>query len=211
MIPIFIVNVYKDDPTILRQCLTRLRMFYLTSPLVMIADGDQNMIYSDLAFEFKARLTMGSRLKLPQCGGAWSKRMYTEGLREQGDTIIKLDPDSYMWRAFETDPAGDYCGYIRGGRKPHIHGACKSLSVTATRSVLEDFSNSKYVNNDEFTYLKNGERVISDDLITADVMQERNIPLTNWPEISPFPLESSAIFAVTHGYTKVVQQIHHSP
>ena len=112
MIPIFVVNVYQEDEALLLQCLTSIRTFYPDAPLVMISDGNQNMLYSDMAFKMRARLVIGSRLKVPASGGAWTKRMYTEALREVGDTIVKMDPDSLMWRAFKIDPPGEYAGYL---------------------------------------------------------------------------------------------------
>jgi len=206
VIPIFVVNVYQEDEALLRQCLKSIRAFYPTAPLVMISDGNQNMLYSDIAFEVKARLVIGSRLKVPACSGSWTKRMYTEALREVGDTIIKMDPDSYMWRAFKIDPPGDYAGYLTDCPKgEYVHGGCKATSVNVARLVLEDFSSNKYVSNPAVTYLKNGERILSDDLLTADVMRGRSIPLTFWSEVTPIPLKSPAIYAVTHGYQSAVQ------
>lgn len=200
MNPIFVVSVLSGveaNVPVLTQCLRQIRAHYQTAPLVLISDGDRNIEYLDLAAGFRARLVNGIALNAGMFGGAHLYRTYAEGLKESGNLIIRMDPSAYLWRTFEDAPAGEYAGYVNSDSStPSIHSGCSSLSVNAARMVLEDFKHERYVN---FTY--GPKRLPSCEAITADVMFRRGIPLTPWADICPFPLQSAAIYAVTHGYS----------
>lgn len=201
MNPIFVISVLsgvESNVPVLTQCLRQIRAHYRTAPLVLISDGDRNIEYLDLAAGFRARLVNGTALNVSMFGGAHLYRTYAEGLKESGDLIIRMDPAAYLWRPFKEVPAGEYAGYVNAdGLTPTIHSGCSSLSVNAARVVLEDFKHERYLN---FTY--SPKRLPSCEGITADVMVRRGIPLTQWDEVCPFPLQSAAVYAITHGYSK---------
>jgi hypothetical protein len=206
MSPIFVISILsgiEPNVPVLTQCLQQIRAHYKAAPLVLISDGDRNIGYLDLAAGFRARLVNGTALNVAMFGGAHLYRTYAEGLKEAGDLIIRMDPAAYLWRPFADTPSGEYAGYVNAdGSTPSIHSGCSSLSVNAARSTLDDFKNLRYQNADWFAY--GPKRLPSCEAITADVMTRRGIPLTPWNEICPFPLQSASIYAVTHGYSKLL-------
>ena len=205
MTPIFVVSVLsgvESSMPVLSQCLEQVRRHYSAAPLVLITDGDRNVDYQDIAAHFRARRVNGIKLNVGAFGGAHLYRTYSEGLREIGDLIIRMDPAAYLWRPFKDGPAGEYAGYVdRDQKVPVIHSGCSSLSVNAARAMLEDFRHERY---QQPAFSCGPSQLPSSEAITADVASRRGIPLTAWDEVCPFPLTSAAIYAVTHGYSTVL-------
>lgn len=105
----FVVNVYNEGPLQLGNCLSSIREFYPNNKILVISDGVDE--YNDVCLKHNCRYIVGHRLKTVENGGAWIKRTLESFLDDPSDIMIKMDPDSQLFRKLRIPEEADYFGH----------------------------------------------------------------------------------------------------
>jgi hypothetical protein len=198
----FYFNVYKDEIYSVRLAF-QLAENFPSSNLYAIADGPCHLpsLYQAKFFNPKLTLIEGERLKHKPSGGCeFTQRNLEEVVaRSQAETIVKLDPDSYIWRSCEI-PSDDWFGHVHsthipflGSRFDFIAGGAMGFSRGAIERMVESrflldkkYDHEKGFYNRYKQYKKFGDPVGETDLIRredwviGDVCRRLKIKATSW-------------------------------
>lgn len=213
----FIFNVYQDEDRakILTQ---QLKSTFPNAEIIGLLDGKPS---GDIASYLEASLVRqinGLRLKPQVNGGAWLERIFKVYLEEsRADHLVKIEPDSTVFRAFanisDTDIAGTLIQIVDG--RELVHGGCVAIKREAVEKIVRSrlLENPKYKFDRRFGYrryeppylqvgeVRSNEWIISGDAVLADLIQELNLSVQNWAEVScgVYPREiASDKWAVFH-------------
>jgi hypothetical protein len=215
--PCFLFHVYRDE-LLAERLMTQLRGIYPSADIICISDGRPVSGFFQICTQQRVTYLAGDRLKRMATGAAWVERMITAFLtRSNAETLIKLDPDSQMHRAFKTIPAADWFGQInlKGFYRPRVRGGCMGFS----RLLLEKILMSNLLVNPIYgklpfgyqrygVFRKHGEAysdewIASMDCILADICFRLGVEPVAWKEEicihfrEPLPANLSP-YAVTH-------------
>jgi len=183
--PSFILHVYKDDrPALL--LLRQIRYLYPEACIAAILDGVRPKGFAEVCDRYHVLVIEGDRLKLPQYGGAWLKRMLEIAQVLPGDVTIKLDPDSWLWRRFNYFPQSELFGTCRPYHPRQIvmvRGGCQGWSNGAIDRVLDSgiLDDPRYC-SEYFSYEKHGERLMAADYIVGDLIARLGLSFADWDE-----------------------------
>ncbi|HEY9616692.1 MAG TPA: hypothetical protein V6C64_07625 [Microcoleaceae cyanobacterium] len=214
----FLVHTYQDEPQA-KRLLAQIREFYPDSDLVLITDGEPDAAADVDTFcdANQVQLVVGDRLKLMEFGSDWVERMFLVYLElSLAPTLIKLDADAIMHRAFVSVPALAWFGTLTNSFfRPSCRGGCVGFSRVAIERALASgmFGNERYTRlpfgyrrySDELRFadeVANDEWVLSADGVVADVMFRLGIAPKPWTENNiqfrkPLP-DNLLPFSVTH-------------
>lgn len=128
-----------DEQSYMEQCIPSIRRND-DGPIIIINDGGSPVGLKDLANKNGARYVDGEHLKSPGIGWLWWRRFFEEGLKEDVDYIVKLDPDSYFHRPLQ-NPIGhlDFFGTIRdrAKRNPYsVQGGVQGFSRKHAEKIM---------------------------------------------------------------------------
>lgn len=192
----FVFGVY-NEWSLASRLVNQIRTLYPQAPAIAICDGTFNADFAQLCDLKGISFIASDRIKLPQFGGAWSQRLFTEFLKTDADILIKLDPDTYLWRCFTSFPDTDWFGtQANKYLYPYPRGGC----VGFRRKCIERFIASnllghpKYKNH-IFAYdrygrwgwehdLKQTEPISLQDWVLADVAHQLKLKLGDWSEVN---------------------------
>lgn len=194
----------------------QLKKHHPTASAIAIADGTDNSRFRSLCQKVDVTYIKDRRLKLPQYGGSWTLRLFEAFLTlSDADILIKLDPDTMLWRGFSFYPDSDWFGTISPAyRHPFARGGC----VGFKRHAVERIVNSEILLNPVFTkprysYDRYGkhkhshechstERLSLQDWILADVGYYLDLSLEPWSEVDiqfrDTPDNGDLRYAATH-------------
>ncbi len=214
--PAFLFHVYQDEP-LAERLIGELRTHYPDADILCLGDGPVAEGFSDACQIHNVTFHPGDRLKPMEHGGQWCDRAFQFFLsHSQSPILVKLDPDSRLWKPFTAFPATDWFGDVRpkGFFRPLIRGGCMGFS----RSVVERITSSGSLSNPIYARLPFGylrysvfrwpdetpseEWVGFSDGILADVMFRLGIPPVQWSEVcikfrDTLPADLSP-YSVTH-------------
>lgn len=176
----------------------QIRFFYPTAPIIVIADGTFNSEFASLAKNYNVFFILGDRLKPLKNGGKWWERACNAFLElTKADILIKVDPDTCLWRKFKFFPNSDWFGTIQqNSTYPFPRGGCKGIQREAiNRIVKSGFLKNSQFTNKIYSYDRFGkhkyiyenipqELLINEDLILADVAYKLKFSLANWSEVN---------------------------
>jgi hypothetical protein len=205
----FYFNIYKNEIYASR-LVFQIRNFYPTSEILIISDGQANLFsmnqirdYHDRIFPNSPPFTLIKGDRLKNVGPEFTQRNFKCVLNNTtSDLIIKLDPDSYIWRSFNYIPEGDWIGDVRFLPAPYlsrqfnfISGGCFGMR----RNVIKEIYNSNLLLGDEYRteesfydrYRMNrkygdpitNELIYRENLVLDDVANRLGVTPVQWDEV----------------------------
>lgn len=186
----FICNSYRDISQ-LSLNLPELRRCYPDERIIIIADGDSDPRYADLAKEFVCEFVAGERLYGLDRGAEIIARLLSIFLAAPGDFLVKFDTDTRFFRRFAVDPPGLASGCIWGAYGfRYIQGGCRLLSRDGAKRLLESglLTGPRYRELESWCppvaedFYKSSGRV-SEDFIIRDALLEAEIDIHDHPEV----------------------------
>lgn len=192
----------------------QVRNFYPDTPIIAIADGTFDSEFAVLSKSYNITFIQGKRLKLLEYGGKWWERAFIAFLElTTADILIKLDPDTCIWRKFNYYPDTDWFGTIEHNMlHPFPRGGCKGLQSSAIEKIISSkllessqFKH-KFYEYDRFGKFKYPHESIpkialgNEDLILSEIGYRLKFSLANWTEINIQLRKAPLIknFAATH-------------
>ena len=142
----------------MQQCIPSIRRCD-NGPIIIINDGGDSTGLKELAGRNNCKYIDGDNLKLPNIGWLWWRRFFDEGLKEDVDYIIKLDPDAYFHRPL-SKPIGNL----------------NFFGTTADRETRNNFSVQGGIQGYSRRY--------AEKIISSGLLPEETIPVTG----DPYPL-----------------------
>jgi hypothetical protein len=220
MIPAFVLHTYKDQERAKKR-ITSLRTLYPSSPVIAIADGVDDADYAAFCKDNKVQYTLGDRLKLPEFSGKWTER-WMRAYLDQTDAplVIKLDPDTGVFKALASFPGADVFGkysYLTNSDLEML-GGCVGFTRRAVEKILDTKMLGQYrFSLAGYTYprfapnrLLPGEgpeerQFISvQDRIVSYIVKHLKLSLADWPQVAVEcggrPSLAPADFAFVHPY-----------
>lgn len=199
----FVVNYYHDTELALRLA-QGLRYFYPETPILFIGDG----VPSDPKLDKYVLTYEGVRLKHIPCG-AWTERYLMAALAfSKSEYIIKLDPDTCIWRPFVV-PKADWFGTVSNDRQFIRGGACgfsrRAAEWLVRSGLLHRPSEHVYDRYGRFRWPHeepSNELLSCQDRIVGDAMRQLGIPPFAWSEVNilgnDMQVPEPDSFALTH-------------
>lgn len=195
----FVFNVYKEFD-LCKRLINQIKTFFPSSDVFCIMDGVVNYELQNVCLENKITYVQGERLFKQKSGIYWIKRMFWHYLfNSNADYLIKVDPDTYLLKHFETIPNFDIAGsiYKVDNEIKFIHGGCTLYSRKACNNIFNSdlIYNEKYTKSREYSYFRfnypykkeNEEReldkFICEDRIIGDLAPKLNLSLGEWNEV----------------------------
>ncbi len=179
----FVVNVYQHDQALALRLTEQIRSFYPAAPLLIVGDG------VTIGRELAQQGTPVEMLRVKHLpSGLWTARYLALALGQtNADVIIKMDPDTCLWRELEI-PDADWFGtpsrdgqFLRGGAVGMKRGVIQS--VLQSRLLLKP-STHAYSRFQSFRWPHEKEDPIPiscQDRVVGDVMQTLGIAPSLWP------------------------------
>jgi len=199
MRPMFYMGVYKDQ-FLAKLAIEALQKFYSDSPILCIADGTKDDIFSQFCADRGVQYTEGERLKLPQFAGRWTERFLKLFLQTDAPLVIKIDPDTRVNRAVEEFPKASIFSmfryYLNGKRI--LNGPAIGFTREAAQAILD----SGLLHDEKYTTYwyayprfrapmlrpweeeKFDEFVSLQDEITTDVVERLGLSFAEWGDVS---------------------------
>lgn len=209
----FVLMLY-DDVLLAERLIRQLRQWHPNADILAIADGVTPDGFAAYCTLNTVTYVPGDRLKPRTHGGQWTQRYLELFLaRSDATTLIKLDPDSFVYRAIANVPdsaSADLFGTLRVNHlgQTQVRGGCVGYQraaaqrLMASKLLLED----KYRDATRYSYRRKPEDPLLtlQDAIVADVAQRLELKLFEWSEVaivsgSETPVDNAALtYAVTH-------------
>jgi hypothetical protein len=207
-----IVMVADEGGPQLELCLTHLRKAYPFANVRVISDGVDYPEYPEICGRFAVDYELGEYLKRIERGGDWWHRLLSVGLSYGTEWIVKLDPDTIVWRPLKTLPRFPVSGTLHGRKQPteNIQGGFQAIHRNIARRILnsgalqkEDLKRIRvFCPNYEFlrTWIPTG--YFTTDHSLMHIMRRMGITWGDWSEVkcaweAP-PPNPDLVFAVTH-------------
>lgn len=202
----FVINVHRDQHLALR--LVKQIRKHFDRPALVISDGEPIIPELDeltLCYCF-------NRAK-DRRDGYWTQRYLQAALEFPAETIIKLDPDTCIWRKFEP-PQADWFGTL-GDSSDYIRGGAVGMSRETAQKVVRSgllYKNYPYI---YYRYKKHrwpheqesDEAISNQDHIMRRVMSKLKIEPTPWPEVLIYGnsgiIPEPGNYAVTHPHPSI--------
>lgn len=196
----FIFNVYRDEEQA-KNLVQQLKSTFPNAEIIGLLDGKPSGDIAPYLEPLQVEYIQGKRLKPQFNGGAWLERIFKIYLEESSaDYLVKIEPDSTVFRPFNTIPDTEIAGtliQIADGREL-VHGGCVLFKREAAEKIVRSrlLENPKYKFDRRFGYrryeppylqegeVRSSEWIISGDAVLADIIQELNISVENWTEVS---------------------------
>lgn len=189
-----IIAVANESIDEIAACLASFRRSYLMEDLAVILDGVEREDVVDMARNvFNAKVVRGDRLKCRAEGGKWWHRFAIQAKAlGSSDVVLKLDPDTRIWRRFKTFPESEVFGAIAyaGSPREHVQGGCQGLRRSFIRRLIE----SRIALDDALTvhanYFPRGAvwdpEGMSTDHSLMWMARRLGAKWEDWPEVSSF-------------------------
>lgn len=134
----FVVVVADEGATQVEWFLGHLRAAYPDAPVTVISDGARDRWYGESCRRHNAKYVEGEYLKRVECGGRWWHRTLTAGIAMGTRWIVKIDPDTRVWRRFRVEPEHAISGTLEyeGEEYENIQGACQAITADAATRIL---------------------------------------------------------------------------
>lgn len=195
----FVFAVY-CDLEITRRLIADLRRYYPSDKLICLSDGAPDSEFAAFCQAQAVRFRpYEKRLKLPQFGGLWLERLFSDALLySEAPYFIKTEGDTRFWRSFAELPQTDVAGTLNTRHDITFpRGGCVYLKRPAIVKILASglLRDSQYCNNPKFSYDRYAEYRYADevmdsrpvllaDLVLGDVIRRLGLSLSDWKEVS---------------------------
>lgn len=130
-----------------------------------------------------------NRVKPLKFAGLWTQRYLAAALETSADIIIRIDPDTLIYRKLTTFPTADIFGGISQGTRWHVMGGAIGFQrnaaerIVASKILLEEKYTSLYYGNLEIRHGLKPEFMAIQDLIMADVIERLSLTVERWTEV----------------------------
>lgn len=215
----FVFGIYTEWH-LARRLAAQIRTFYKGAPIIALADGTNDPDFAMSCDSLGINFLCGDRLKLPQFGGEWSQRLFLEFLKTDSSTLIKLDPDTCLWRQFSYIPNADWFGSLGSSYKyPYPRGGCVGFrraaveKIVASELLLAEVYKCESFSYDRYGYWRwlhenhLGEAIALQDWILADVGQKLGLRVADWDEVNiqfrQIPDNPDLKWAATHPHPTI--------
>jgi Glycosyl transferase family 2 len=194
----FVVTVADEGTDQLAWCLNNIREWHPDASLIVISDGTAHPEYRAIVERYAGRYIEGERLKSLSKGAEWWERFFIEALNEDGNCILKVDPDTKICRTFCSAPYGEFFGTVRyaGTDNEHVQGGCMGFGrhfaekVISSRIALCDC----YKKAETWILCAECERFIrsrgpdylSTDCLMMHMARSLGVKWHSWPEIGSY-------------------------
>lgn len=224
------ITVANEPFKLVQRCINHVYAAYPNAAVVVIAD----QLRPDLGY-INARFVQSCPLKNQPSGALWWDRLFAEALKEDGEYIFKIDPDTLVHKPLTFFPNCDCFGTLlgKGMMKEHIQGGCQVFIRSAAKTILADgclldpayqdwqtwaFKDQTGQVVDDFNYgYGEWKGYLSTDRILMHVLRRMRMCWDNHPEIACYfevhqrPDSAQAPkFAVTHPHRAKMERTHHS-
>lgn len=221
----FYFSVYKDEVFAVRLA-KQLNDWLKDSQAIVITDGEPYWPSLGYARSLNPNLIVieGERLKNKSSGGCeFTQRNFEIVLdKTNTETIIKLDPDSYIWRSPKNIPDAGWFGDVHGGSTPfmgHKFNIIGGGAMGFKRDTIEKIVKSQFLLDkrydkinafyDRYSKFKKvadpvGEPayIRSEDWTLADVCRRLGILPTQWDDVccvqSEEQIQDELNYSITH-------------
>lgn len=217
----FFFSIYQDELWAVR-LVHQIRKYYGDVQIFAVTDGpSSNEAAKEELLKQRCHL-VETEQRLKQLGGGAFTQRWVDAVATYIDTdtdaIIKLDPDSYIWRFFANIPNADVFGDLYWNRVTEsngVKGGCLGLSYGFLLQLAESgLLLSDVLNDVKFTYRRygtkqrkkigdqrNGASVASEDSVLSWCYRELGVVPYQWDEVASRQsvdwLDSEG-YAVTH-------------
>lgn len=215
--PAFVFCFYQHDVSLAIRLTRQIRKFYRTADIIAIADGTDSPEFAAVADELKIHHLIGERLKTPDRGGAWLRRLFQAALNySSAQRIVKIEPDTFLHRAFLHWPDAPVAGTLQPDPDvPFVRGGCVYFNRSVLPRLIEALGNPKFVKDRSSYQYKRfkhyrwpnepevNEWVTCCDRILWQAMLDCGVKGAGWSEIccnfrSQPPNNAEKLFAATH-------------
>lgn len=148
--------------------------------------------------------------------GEWTQRFLMLARATNSDVIIKLDPDTCLWRKFSL-PDAEWFGTLSTNGTWVRGGACGFRRDTADRMIESGLLLSTVASYCRYGLyrwpweLEDRTPISNQDRIVGQVMSELGIPATDWPDVNilgnEMRIPERGAFAITHPYFGVAEKL----
>jgi hypothetical protein len=212
--PIFVFTAATESRELVLHSLRLAKRAYPQASIVLILDQPR----PDLMFG-GLRCVQGKTLKVQSEGGAWWHRFFEEGLREPGDVIFNVDPDTRIARKLSYVPDFDCFGshlgpghcqeHIQGGFQGFWRSSAEVLCASRVflQESLKDWHNWAWAQDYHFGWGEKKGYLSTDRLIMVG-LKKLGLTWGNHDEVmsmyraSLLPADLSK-WAVTHPHKSV--------
>lgn len=196
----FVFNIYQDEDRA-KILVQQLKSTLSDSQILSLFEGTPSGDIASYLTSKQIGFNQGERLKPQINGGAWLERIFKTYLESsEAEYLIKIEPDTTIFRTFTSIPNTEIAGtliQIPDGREL-VHGGCVLFKREVVQKIvrLRLLENPKYKFDRRFGYrryeppylqegeVRSSEWIISGDAVLADIIQELNISVENWTEVS---------------------------
>lgn len=186
----FVINVHRDEHLAVR-LIDQITTHYPEASLTVIPDEPR----------LKTTLT-----------GEWTQRYLERGLATNADVVVKIDPDTCIWRRAEI-PGTDWFGtindkaFVRGGACGFSRSAAERLVASGLLLEKAPFYYARY-SKFRWPHEEESDEIIScQDRIVGRAMSELKIPPSDWPGVfilgNGSGIPEPASFAITHPHPQI--------
>lgn len=187
----FVLHCCDRDLAKAKHMADRIRLLHREAILISIGDG--------LAPPDGDLTVPGKRLKLSKNGAAWSKRWMELAYQSDCDRVIRIDPDTWLWRRFNSFPDCDIGGTVVANPRSRVHyvrGACVCFKRSAIGAILDSklLDDPIYGIDPMFGYYRygmfafpgevmNSEFLYTEDPTVAHIAAKLRLSLGHWDEV----------------------------
>lgn len=139
----FFFNTTKDDLKLSFRLIKQISEFYPDSKILCVTDGLVEEAEELKTLSPNLILVEGERLKNFYTVGQFTQRNLTSILENlESENIIKLDPDSYIFRRFSYIPNEEWCGEVNTsifnfGKSIWARGGCFLIKRNAIKLIVD--------------------------------------------------------------------------
>jgi hypothetical protein len=203
----FIVNVQSIDERFAYPLIGQIRRCFRDAMILVITDGYHSEPLKKVCLEFNSvYVKTHDRLRLLEYGGLWTNRFLTYFVSSNSNILIKIDPDSCLWRRFnQAFPIQDMFGTLKKVDEiTYIRSAFIGIWRTAATRILESgiLKDEHFKDQNLYGVLTNGEMLSKQDVILGVVANRLKLRLADWAEVDTqnttyYPRNVNLTYAIT--------------
>lgn len=188
-----------DDYLLAERLVNQLCKLYPDKEIICITDGTHNLEFENLCQVYQVKYIRSNHLHSREHGGLWLQRMFETYLGfSESDRLIRVEPDTFFRRRFESIPDSDVAGNLLTlpNGKLLIQGGCMMFSRYAAKAILDSglLEDPRYTQV-EYCYQRyqppylmpeessSNKWLTAVDVIATDICLRLKLNITDWDDI----------------------------